>query len=165
MCSYKKKECNLFQNIAGFTKITTTVVDYEKIPFVCKTFKEMMMTEGIHMLKITISLIKGISIAECIQKKSHMIDRHRDYVTLILHFQWLYPLSVCVSVCLSPHNSAIFQPVFRCDTWLDASFPRAGYYVDHLMNYTKLFEKNDPKVFMIVFLCWFSEFLLLLLST
>ena len=91
----------MFQNIAGYIKILRTIVDYEKVPFVCKTFRVMLMTEGMHMLKITISVITGITMATCIQKKSQIIDRHCDYVPMILHFNVLYLLSVWVPVFLS----------------------------------------------------------------
>ena len=120
----------LLQKNDGYTTITTTI-DYEKVPSVCNMFREMVMTDGIHMLWITVSVITGITRASYIQKKSQMIDRHRDYVPLLLHFHGYIPfqsvcLCVCVCVCLSPHNSAIFQPIFKCDTWLNASLPRAG---------------------------------------
>ena len=59
---------NLFQNIAGYTNINLTIIDYEKVPFVCKTFRVMLMTEGMHMLKITISIITGITMAAGIQR-------------------------------------------------------------------------------------------------
>ena len=107
----------------------------------------------------------GKTRASCFQKKSQMINRHRDYISLLLHFRGYIPIqynvclcvcvSVCLSVCLCPHKSAIFQPIFKCDTWLDASFPWAGSYEDDLMNYTGWFEKYAPKVYMILFLCAF----------
>ena len=62
---------------------------------------------------------------------------------------------VCLCVCLSPHKSAIFKPIFKCDTWLNAYSPRAGSYEDHLMKYTGCFEKNVPKVYIIPFVCPF----------
>ena len=110
------------------------------------------------MFQITISVITGITMASWIQKKSQMINRHRDYVPLLLHFHGYIPfqsvcLCVCQCVCLKPHKSAIFQPIFKCDTWLDASSPRAGHCVNHFINYTGWYEKNAPKVQRLLFLC------------
>ena len=88
------------QNYIEYTKITRSI-DYEKGPFVCKTFREMSITEGMHMFQITISVITGITMASWIQKKSQMINRHRDYVPLLLHFHGYIPFqSVCLCVCV-----------------------------------------------------------------
>ena len=73
----------------------------------------------------------------------------------------LFPLcmSVCLSVCVSasvcvfPRTEVISQPIFKCDTWLNASWPNLGSYMHHLMNYTGWFKKNAPKVQTILFLC------------
>ena len=126
----------------------------------CKTFRKILITEGMYMFQITISVITGITMASWIQKKSQMINRHRDYVPLLLHFHGYIPfqsvcLCVCVCVCLWPHKSANFQPIFKCDTWLDASLPGAGSYYDQMIYHTGCFEKNAPKVYIILFLCKF----------
>ena len=89
-----------------------------------------------------------------------MIDWQRDCVPLLLYLYGYIPfqsvcLCVCLCVCLSPHKSVIFQPIFKCDTWLNASLPGAGSYYNQLMNYTGCFEKIAPKVFIILFLCKF----------
>ena len=82
----------------------------------CKTFREMSITEGMHMFQITISVITGTTMASWIQKKSQMINRHRDYVSLLLHFHGYIPfLSVCLSVCVCV---SVFLSVFAsvCQT-------------------------------------------------
>lgn len=98
MCEFNVFNCNaLSQHIRNIHTTNMMMM----IPFVCKTFRVMLMTEGMHMLKITISVITGITMATCIQKKSQIIDRHWDYVPMILHFNVLYLLSVWVPVFLS----------------------------------------------------------------
>ena len=68
---------------------------------------------------------------------------------------------MCLSVCLWPHKSVIFQPIFKCDTWLDASLPGAGSYYDHMIYYTGCFEKTPLKSILYCFfvrLCTTTKF-------
>ena len=61
------------------------------------------------MFQITISVITGITMASWIQKKSQMINRHRDYVPLLLHFHGYIPFqSVCLCVCVCGRISRPF---------------------------------------------------------
>ena len=60
------------------------------------------MTEGMHILSITIYVKTGIIRASCIWKKPQMIDRHWDNVPLLLYCHGYIPFqSVCLCVCLS----------------------------------------------------------------
>ena len=91
--------CFLSQNNIEYTKITRSV-NNEKVLFVFKTFRKILMTEGMHLLRLTNICYYGYN-----KVFMHLKEVRDDWLTtglcsFITLFIWLYPLSVCVSVCL-----------------------------------------------------------------